>query len=255
MAKKRSCSRRRRAGVASPRYDSTPWPGLVGAPFVLLFNMLVTTEEDNVRTDGLIPLDAVEIIQALVRRHYDFPDLALDAGQGVVISLIGQFFHVDDYGELHVGQRQRDYVLALLQGRGEEGGETSFDLGGHQLRRSKVTDPQTMIEGKEPAAWYKQRLLAFYFVGQRDQIERLAREQPGEELLRGVLDVLADALDLGQRLRVHIHPAFVPATGMPAVSRQNALEWARIVKKKLATGDVGAISVVGPPGPSYTVKG
>ena len=129
-----------------------------------------------------------------------------------------------------------------------------IDLGDRQLCQSKVSDPQTMAEDKRrPTVWYKQRLFAFYFVGERAQIERLVREAPGE-LLPNILGVLVKALDLSQQLRVHIHPAFIPAIRMPAVSRQNALEWAQVVKNKLTTGRVETISVVGPPGPSYTIR-
>ena len=41
---------------------------------------------------------------------------------------------------------------------------------------------------------------------------------------------------------------------MPEVSIQNAMEWADVVKDALKAGDVEALSVIGPPGPSYTVR-
>ena len=253
MTKKRSrpSHRRLRASRFRFRYDPTPWPGLVGAPFVLLFNLVVTSAEDNAKTDGQIPLEPVETVQALIRQRYDFPDLTLDEGRGVGLSLIGQFFHVDDYRELRVDRLQREHVLAILQGAEIP----LFDLEDHQLRRSKVADPQSMAEGERSLAiWYKQRLLAFYFVGECAQIERLVKEPPGEELLRNILGVVAQALGLSKQLGVLIHPAFVPVAKMPEVSIQNALEWADVMKDALKTGQVGAISIVGPPGPSYTVR-
>jgi hypothetical protein len=217
-----------------------------------LLNLVVVTEEDNAKTDGPIPPEAVTTIQALIRQRYDFPDLALDEGQGLALSLIGQFFHVDDYRELHIAQLQRDQVMATLRGEAQP----LLDLGERKLRRSNVPDPQSMAEGKEGALalWYKQRLLAFYFVGERAQVERLAQEPPGEELLQHILGVMAQALDLSERLAVFIHPAFVPAVEMARVSRQNAMEWAEALKQRLEAGEVGEISVIGPPGPSYTVK-
>jgi len=232
-----------------------PWSGIVGAPFVLLCNLLVTTAEDNAKADGFISLDAVETIQALVRHRYDFPDLALDEGRGVALSLIGQFFHVDDYGELRIDRRQRDHVLALLQNKGDDGGKALFDLQDRQLCQSTISDPQTMVEQEGGfAAWYKQRLFAFYFVGERAQIERLTQEPPGDELLQRTLGVLGESLDLSEQLAAFIHPAFIPAAKMPEVSRQNAMEWAEMVKKRLEDGKLGAISVVGPPGPLYIVR-
>ena len=250
MPRKRSRPRRRRARAARSRYDPTPWPDLVGAPFVLLCNLLVMTAEDNAKTDGPIPSDAIQTVQALIRQRYDFPDLALDEGRGVGLSLIGQFFHVDDYRELRVEQLHRDQVLAALQGE-----EPMLDLEDHQLRQSKVSDPQSIADEEGGLAlWYKQRLLAFYFVGERAQIERLTQEPPGDELLQNILVVLAQALDLSEKLGIFIHTAFVPAAKMPEVSRQNALEWAKMMKERLATGEVDSFSVVGPPGPSYTVK-
>ena len=251
MTKQRSRHRHRRPGAAQSRYDPTPWPGLVGAPFVLLFNLVVTSAEDNAKTDGQIPLEPVETVQALIRQRYDFPDLVLDEGRGVALSLIGQFFHVDDYRELRVGRLQREHVLAILQGADIP----LFDLEDHQLRRSNVADPQSMAEEEGSRAfWYKQRLLAFYFVGERAQVERLVKEPPGEGLLRNIMGVVAQALGLSKQLGVLVHPAFVPAAKMPEVSIQDALEWADVMKDALKTGQVEAISVVGPPGPSYTVR-
>ena len=252
MTKRRSRPRRRRARAARSRYDPTPWPDLVGAPFVLLCNLVVMTAEDNAKTDGPIPPDAIETVQALIRQRYDFPDLALDEGQGVGLSMIGQFFHVDDYRELRMDRLHRSQILATLQGEKEE---PVFDLGDRQLRQSKVSDPQSIAERERGLGlWYKQRLLAFYFVGERAQIGRLTQEPPGDELLQNIPAVLAQALDLGEKLGFFIHPAFVPAANMPKVSRQNALEWARVLKEKLDTGELGAISVAGRPGPSHTIE-
>jgi hypothetical protein len=50
-------TRKRTLPARHPACDATPWPGLVGAPFVLLLNLLVCTPEDNVKTDGPIPPD------------------------------------------------------------------------------------------------------------------------------------------------------------------------------------------------------
>ena len=197
MTKKRSRPRRRGTKAARSRYDPTPWPGLVGAPFVLLLNLVVITAEDNAKTDGPIPTDAIQTVQALIRQRYDFPDLALDEGQGVGLSMIGQFFHVDDYRELRMDQLHRSQILATLQGEKEE---PVLDLEDGDLRQSNLSDPQSLAEGHERALglWYKQRLLAFYFVGERAQIGRLTQEPPGDELLQNILAVLEQALDPGR---------------------------------------------------------
>jgi len=219
---------------------------------VLLLNLVVITAEDNAKTDGPIPSDALETVQALIRQRYDFPDLDLDEGQGVGLSLIGQFFHVDDYRELRMDQLHRGQILATLQGKQ---GEPVLDLEDGDLRQSLVSDPQSITEGeKRLGLWYKQRLLAFYFVGERAQIKRLAQEPPGNELLQSILAVLEQALDLSEKLGLFIHPAFVPAAKMPKVSRQNALEWAKTLKEKMDSGELGDTSVIGPPGPPYTVS-
>jgi hypothetical protein len=76
-----------------------PVPGLLIYPTVLLLNVVVTTPEDDAKTDGLIPLETVDKATALIRHACDLPDLDRERGQGVVISLMGQFFHPDDYFE------------------------------------------------------------------------------------------------------------------------------------------------------------
>lgn len=239
-----------------PVCDATPWPGLAGAPFVLLLNLLVCTQEDNVKTDGPIPPDAIDAIQALIRQRYDFPDLMLNQEKGVAISLIGQFFHVDDYRELSIASQQRDYVLAALKAQREGVEPHPFDLGERGLRQSKVVDPQSLVAGQEQrfAFWYKQRLLAFYFVGERAQIERLTREPPGENLLDHIAAVLVQTLGLSEQLIVSIHPKLVPAARMPEVALHDAMEWARTMKKGLDAGKIGRLTVIGPPGPSYVVR-
>jgi|GEM_PF-5578313 len=237
-----------------PLCDATPWPGLAGAPFVLLLNLLVCTQEDNVKTDGPIPPDAVGAIQALIRQRYDFPDLMLDQEKGVAISLIGQFFHVDDYRELNIAGQHRDQLLAVLKDLDKGAEPRPFDLEGGPLRQSKVVDPQSLSAKPGFTYLYKQRLLAFYFVGERAQIERLTREPPGENLLDHIAAVLVQALGLSEQLIVSIHPKLVPAARMPEVALHDAMEWARIMKKGLDAGKIGRLTVIGPPGPSYVVR-
>jgi len=249
-------TRKRTRPARCPPCVATPWPGLVGAPFALLLNLLVCTQEDNVKTDGPIPPDAIGAIQALIRQRYNFPDLMLDQEKGVAISLIGQFFHVDDYRELSIAHQHRDRLLAGLKDLAKGAEPRPFDMEGGPLRQSKVVDPQSLVAGQEQrfAFWYKQRLLAFYFVGERAQIERLTREPPGESLLDHIVAVLVQALGLSEQMAVFIHPELVPAARMPEVSLQNAMEWAQAMKERLDAGKIGALAVVGPPGPSYIVR-
>jgi hypothetical protein len=94
-------------------YRPTPIPGLVLYPTVLLLNLIVRTAEDNDKTDGIIPAETVDVVTALIRNTYDFPDLDLAQGKGVAISFIGQFFHPDDYEEHRIAEMHRRGFLSI----------------------------------------------------------------------------------------------------------------------------------------------
>lgn len=98
------------------RYQPTSIPGLFLHPTVLLLNLTVITFEDDARTDGLIPLETVNKVTALIRQTYDFPDLDRDQGKGVGISFIGQFFNPDDYLEHRIAQNHSEAILYALEG-------------------------------------------------------------------------------------------------------------------------------------------
>ena len=91
-------------------YRPTPIPGLLLHPTILLLNLIVRTAEDNTKTDGRIPPETVDVVTAIIRDAYDFPDLDLAQGKGVLLSCIGQFFHVADPEALAQG---REKTLAL----------------------------------------------------------------------------------------------------------------------------------------------
>lgn len=252
MTKRHSHTKRRCRRKRPFRHDPNPWPGLVGAPFALLLNLLVTTEEHNVKTDDHIPPEAMDTAQALIRCHYGFPDLDVDAEKGVGLSMIGGFSHVADCRELRIDRLHHKQVMASLRKRTPQ----PVDLDESQLRTSNVTDPQSLTEGKEEALafWYKQRLLAFYFVGERDQIERLTEEPPEEELIWNTLEVVLHTLNPSEDLGVYLHPAFIPASNMSEVSPQNAMEWTETMKEAMDSGQVGSLSVISPPRSSYVAK-
>jgi hypothetical protein len=94
-------------------YRPTLIPGLLLHPAVLLLNLIVRTAEDNGKTDGRIPAETVDVVTALIRNTYDFPDLDLAQGKGVAINFVGQFLHPDDY-------EQMEQLMDDIAGRGKE---------------------------------------------------------------------------------------------------------------------------------------
>jgi hypothetical protein len=243
-----------RSGHPRDYYQPTPIPGLVLYPTVLLLNLIVRTAEDNAKTDGRISPETVDVVTALIRNTHDFPDLDLARGKGVAISFIGQFFHPDDYKEHRIAEMHRRGLLDSLQG----------DLGPQplkvpRLRTSKVRDPEALSQGREKtlAVWYKQRFLSICFAGEKAQLDRLRGAIPAE-LLKQMLDVIWQGMGISQEAFVIPYPSFVPIPRLSKVSRRSALEWAEQVKQLMDEvadrGKEAELTVVGPPGPTYTVR-
>jgi hypothetical protein len=247
--------RRRRKSARRPSdYHPTPIPGLVLHPTILLLNLIVRTADDNTKTDGKIPLETVDVVTSLIRHTYDFPDLDLARGKGVAISFVNQFFHPDDYTEHRVARVHSQGLLNVLQGTLEP-----QPLLVPELRTSNVRDPGKLAGRRKRvlAFWYKQRFLSICFVGEEAQLDRLRGDTPAE-LLNQILGTIWQGVGLSQEAHVIPHPAFVPAALVRKVSRQNAIEWAEQMKqwmsKTVERGTQAEIAVVGPPGPSYTVR-
>jgi hypothetical protein len=243
-----------RSGHPRDYYQPTPIAGLLLYPTVLLLNLIVRTAEDNGKTDGIIPAGTVDVVTALIRDTYDFPDLDLARGKGVVISFVGQFFHPDDYEEHRIAEMHRRGLLDSLQG----------DLGPQplkvpRLRTSKVQDPDTLSQGREKtlAIWYKQRFLSICFAGEKAQLDRLRGDVPAE-LLNQMLGVIWQGMGISQEAFVIPYPSFVPIPRLSKVSRRSAIEWAEQVKQLMDEvadrGKEAELTVVGPPGPTYTVR-
>ena len=236
------------------RYLATPIPGLFLYPTVLLLNLIVSNADDNAKTDGIIPLETVDVVTALIRNRYDFPDLDLAQGKGVLISLIGQFFHPDDYEEHAVGEVHIQSLFDVLQG---DLAPRPLDL--PELRTSTVADPGTLAQGREKtlAFWYKQRFLSACFVGERAQLDKLRGDIP-IELLNQILGAIWEGVGISKDAYVTPQPSFVPVSRLRKVSQQNAVEWADQMRKLMddiaARGKEAALTVVGPPGPTYTVR-
>ena len=55
-------------------------------------------------------------------------------------------------------------------------------------------------------------------------------------------------------LQLMPHPAFVPVSRVRRVSQQNAVQWAEQMMQLIEQGKVSELMVLGPPGPSYTVR-
>ena len=265
--------RRRKKSTRRPSdYHPTPIPGLVLHPTILLLNLIVRTADDNVKTDGEIPLETADVVTSLIRHTYDFPDLDLAQGKGVAISFVNQFFHPDDYIEHRVARVHSQGLLNVLQGTLEP-----QPLLVPKLRTSNVRDPGKLAGRRKRALafWYKQRFLSICFVGEEAQLDKLRGATPlrdatplrGATLLQGdipvdllnqILGVIWQGVGLSQEAHVIPHPAFVPAALVRKASRQNAIEWAEQMKqwmsKAVERGTQAEIAVVGPPGPSYTVR-
>jgi hypothetical protein len=128
-----------------------------------------------------------------------------------------------------------------------------------ELRTSNVRDPGKLAGRRKRALalWYKQRFLSICFVGEEAQLNKLRGYTPAE-LLNQILRAIWQGLGLSQEAHVIPHPAFVPAALVRKVSRQNAIEWAEQMQqwmsKTVERGTQAKIAVVGPPGPSYTVR-
>jgi hypothetical protein len=242
--------RRRKKHIRSQhRYQPTSIPGLFLHPTVLLLNLTVISFEDDAKTDGVIPLETVNEVTALIRQTYDFPDLDRDQGQGVAISFVGQFFNPDDYLEHRIAQNHSEAILRAL-----EGDLQPKMVEAPELRTSKMTEFTRLApEGKKALPlYYKQRFLSFCFVGPEAELDRL-RGEVSDELLGYVVGTLWQDLSISDETFVMPHPAFVPVSRLRRVSQQNALQWAEQMVRLMEQGKVNELMVLGPPGPSYTV--
>jgi hypothetical protein len=219
-------------------------------PTVLLWNILVLGQEDNARTDGEIPPAAVEEAMAIIRHAYSLPDFDRPSAQGVAISLIGQFFHPDDYREQRVAQVHARTLLHALQGD-DEMPPLVFD----HLRTDDQPSPARLTQAGSGARslYYKQRFLSFCFAGRRAELEGLRQDIPGQSLA-ALLNTIAHAADIGDEARALSHPSFVPVADLQRVSEQNAVQWARLLARLVKEGKVSQLLVSGPPGPSYVVR-
>jgi len=242
--------RRRKKHIRSQyRYQPTSIPGLFLHPTVLLLNLVVTTFEDDAKTDGLIPLETVNKVTGLIRQTYDFPDLDRDQGKGVGISFVGQFFNPDDYLEQRIAQTHSEAILRALQGDLQP-----RMVEAPELRTSKMTEVTRLAPEGERALtlYYKQRFLSFCFAGPEAELDRLRDEVP-DELLGYVVGTLWQELSISDQTFVMPHPAFVPVSRLRRVSQQNAVQWAEQMVQLIEQGKVSELMVLGPPGPSYTV--
>ena len=228
-------------------YRPTPIPGLMIYPTILLLNMVIRTADDNVRTDGKIPPETIDVVTAIIRNTYEFPDLDLDRGRGVLISCIGQFFHPDDYDELDIAEMHSQGVLDAMEG---ELLPQPFRVS--SLRTTNVTDPVDMAQGHERtlALWYTQRYLSTCFVGEKAHLDKL-RGDLLPELVNQILRVIWEGVDLSDEVHIIPHPSFVPAARFRKIAQQNARAWAdqmkQLARKATEHGAETMIGIVGSP--------
>jgi len=95
------------------------------------------------------------------------------------------------------------------------------------------------------------------FAGKESQLDKLQGDIP-VETLNQILGVIRQGVGLSQEAHVIPHPAFVPAARFRKISQQNAVAWAEQMKQLMSEvaerGMKAEISVVGPPGPTYSVR-
>lgn len=225
------------------RYRPTPIPGLVIYPTTLLLNVVVTTPEDDAKTDGLIPLETVEKATALIRHAYDFPDLDRNRGQGVVISFLNQFFQPDDYFGQRVAQVHAQGLLDALRGDLQPRVIETF-----KPRSSQMADvmAQALTDEKTLPLYYKQRYLSICFTGSKAELDKLQGNAP-DELLDRILNIFWQDLGFSGQLFILYHPAFVPVAHLQKVSQENATRWAKEMANWMKDGTLGSFAVQGPP--------
>ncbi len=243
---RRTKKRRRPPG----RYRPAPISGLLIYPTALLLNVVVTRPEDDAKTDGLIPLDTVNKATALMRHAYDFADLDREQGEGVVISLLNQFFQPDDYFEQRIAQVHVKGLMDALRGDLQPRGIESFEARPSQM--SGVLGRTAADETTLPL-YYKQRYLSVCFAGPKTELDKLQDDVP-DDLLSHILGVLGQDLGFSDRLFILYHPAFVPVARLRQVSQENATRWAREMADWVKEGVADRFVVKGPPGPSFTIQ-
>ena len=189
MSKRRS---RKRVG-SQGCYQPTSIPGLFLHPTIFLLKLVVTTFEDDAKTNGLIPLETVDKVTALIRQAYDFPDLDRAQGKGVGISFVRRFFNPDDYLEHRIAQTHSKAIRRAL-----EGDLQPQVVEAPKLRSSKMSEVTRIVPEGEKALplYYEQRFLSFCFAGPKTELDRL-RDDVSDELLDYVVGVLWQ--DLGIR--------------------------------------------------------
>jgi hypothetical protein len=69
-----------------------------------------------------------------------------------------------------------------------------------------------------------------------------------------VVGTLCQDLSISDQTFVMPHPAFVPVSRLRRVSQQNAMQWAEQMGQLIEQGKINGLAVLGPPGPSYTVR-
>jgi hypothetical protein len=236
------------------RYRPAGVPGLVLHPALMLLNLVVHTLEDNAKTDGLIPHETVDIITALIRHAYDLADLDRERGKGVAISLIGQFFHPDDYQEHHIAETHSRALRQILAGNLEP---MTFDT--PDLRTFDADDPSilALADEKTMSLYYKQRFLSICFAGEAAELDKLRGDMPTESWER-ILGVLGQALEVDDKTMIEPHPALVPANRARRVSQQNAVRWARqmgdLTKHLARQGQKTAITITDPLGMTHVFR-
>lgn len=215
--------RRKRPTRPKGRYRPSAIPGLGLYPTILLLNLMVRTPEDHAKTDGPILRETVDIITALIRHTYDLADLDRERGRGAAISLIGQFFHPDDYTEHRIAEIHVQTLRSALEGNRKPPTLPRLDL-----RTLEADVPPILAQGDKQTltVYYKQRFLSICFAGQGAELDKLRGNVPSG-LWERILGTLWHALDISDEVFVLPHPTFVPVARVHQVAQRNARQWAR----------------------------
>lgn len=211
---------KRRRRVPYGRYQPTPFGDLKITSAFWLLNVVVLSVEAHEQTNGPFDLEISQQMAAWTRELYDFPDLDLEAGTGVVISVMPFLINPDDYVHEQVGRRHAQAILDALQRRGLL---APYDLEG---LRSEGTPDYLAEAGKEGklAVYYKQRFISFAFAGPPHELDRLWGEPP-EPWVPTLMNVLWEEMEFVEGVFIEPHPRLEFMKRAARVSRENAQLW------------------------------
>ncbi len=210
---------RRRRRVPYGRYQSTPYGDIKITAAFWLLNVIVLNVEAHEQTNGPFDLETSLQMAAWTRRLYNFPDLDLEAGTGVAISVLPFFINPDDYIHELVGRHHAQTLLDALQ---HQPRQVPYDPEG--LRYEGTPDHLAQAEEGALPIYYKQRLISFAFAGPPHELDRLW-EEPPEAWVNTLASTLWEASEFVEGVFIEPHSQLEFMKQAARVSRDNARMW------------------------------